>query len=120
GPLFRACLFQLSNENQILLLTLHHIVSDGWSGGVLFHELASLYAACSAGRPSPLPELPIQYADFAAWQRQWLRNEVLEKELDYWKEQLNGAPALLELPTDRPRSAAQISPGARECIVLPK
>jgi Non-ribosomal peptide synthetase modules and related proteins len=83
---------------------MHHIVSDGWSMGVLVKEVAALYEAYLTGQPSPLPELKLQYADFAVWQRDWLRGEVLEEQLSYWRAQLAGAPALLELPTDRPRA----------------
>src|SRR5205823_8561896 len=95
-----------------LLLTLHHIVADGWSMGVLVRELSALYQAFSAGAPWPLARLPIQYADFAQWQRRWLSGEVLEGQLGYWQQQLAGAPALLELPTDRPRPAVQSFRGA--------
>jgi hypothetical protein len=98
GPLLRATLLRLGERDHVLLLTMHHIVSDGWSMSILFRELSVLYEAFSTGRPSPLPELAIQYADFAVWQRQWLQGEVLE-------EQLDAAPPLLELPTDRPRPA---------------
>jgi hypothetical protein len=80
---------------------MHHIVSDAWSMGVLIRDMAALYAAFSKGRPSPLAELPIQYADFAHWQRQWLQGEVLENQLSYWRQQLNDAPAILALPTSR-------------------
>ena len=86
---------------------MHHIVSDGWSLGVLYRELGALYGAFAAGEPSPLPELPVQYADYALWQRRWLSGEVLERQLGYWREQLAGAPAQLTLPTDRPRPAVQ-------------
>ena len=88
-----------------MLLTLHHIVSDGWSMGVLIRELGALYEAHVAGQPSPLPELPVQYADFAAWQRSWLTGEVLEAQLAYWRSSSPGLPPVLELPTDRPRPA---------------
>jgi hypothetical protein len=113
GPLFRVTLLRLDGEEHILLLTMHHIVSDGWSGGVLRRELETLYAAFSAGRPSPLPELPIQYSDFALWQREWLRGETLETQLAYWKRQLGVIPPLLELPTDRPRPALQTYRGSK-------
>ena len=92
---------------------MHHIVSDGWSMGVLFRELSALYAAFREGGASPLPELPVQYADYAVWQRERLAGEVLERQLAYWRERLAGAPALLELPTDRPRPAVQTLPRAR-------
>ena len=86
---------------------MHHIVSDGWSMGVLIREIGALYTAYVQDRPSPLPELAVQYADYALWQREWLRGEVLERQVAYWKEQLSGAPAALDLPTDRPRPAVQ-------------
>ena len=103
GPLLRASLLRLGETEHVLLLTIHHIVSDGWSMGVFVRELAALYEAYVAGRPSPLQELPIQYADFAVWQREWFQGEVLEGQLSYWRQQLAGSPPLLELPTDRPR-----------------
>src|SRR2546421_8439484 len=99
---------------------MHHIISDDWSMQVLFGELSSLYAAYAAGQPSPLPELPLQYADFTLWQRQWLQGEVLEDQLTYWQQQVAGAPALLELPTDRPRPAVQTFRGATHHFELPK
>ena len=120
GPLFRARLLKLGAEEHVLLLTLHHIISDGWSIGILFRELAVLYNAFCAEEPAPLAELTVQYADYAAWQRHYLQGEVLERELEYWKEQLQGAPAVLELPTDRPRPAAQSYAGAVEKISLPE
>ena len=103
GPLFRFRLVRLAAEQHILLLTMHHIISDGWSLGVLGRELAALYQAYSTGQSSPLAELGIQYADFAVWQREWLQGEVLEKQLAYWREQLGGELPVLELPIDRPR-----------------
>jgi amino acid adenylation domain-containing protein len=99
---------------------MHHIISDGWSMGVLVRELGALYPAFAAGQPSPLPELPIQYADFASWQRQWLAGEVLDYQLAYWKRQLAGAPPALELPTDRPRPAVQSYRGAALPVQLPR
>ncbi|MCP4661861.1 MAG: AMP-binding protein, partial [bacterium] len=125
GPLLRVTLLRLGlgtpdREEHTLLLTLHHIVFDGWSVGVFLHELTAFYQAFIAGR-SPhtvLPELPVQYADFAVWQRQWLREEVLERELAYWREQLVGLP-VVELPTDRPRPAVQSFRGASEVFRLP-
>ncbi|MFL5382416.1 MAG: amino acid adenylation domain-containing protein, partial [Longimicrobiaceae bacterium] len=119
GPLFRAALVRLSDEEHVLLLTMHHIVSDGWSMGVLFRELSALYQAYREGRESPLPELGVQYADYAAWQREHLQGEVLEGELAYWRERLADAPALLELPTDHPRPAVQTFRGANERVQLP-
>ena len=106
GPVLRATLLRLSPSAHIALLTMHHIVSDGWSCMLFFKELAALYQAFADGRPSPLPELPIQYADFAAWQRDRLRGEVLERQLAYWRSRLAGSEPL-ELPTDRPRPAVQ-------------
>src|SRR6202035_2710140 len=119
GPLFRSGLLRLAETEHVLLLTMHHIVSDGWSTGVLLRELAALYAAFLAGRPSPLPELPIQYADFARWQRQWLRGEALAAQIDYWRGRMAGAPAILELPIDHPRPALQSFRGARRAAELP-
>ncbi|WP_193200007.1 non-ribosomal peptide synthetase, partial [Nostoc sp. MG11] len=110
--LLRASVLVLSDTEHILLLTMHHIVSDGWSMGIFTQELATLYPAYCGGQPNPLPELPLQYVDFACWQRQWLQGEVLEKQLDYWRQQLAAAPALLELPTTRPRPAIQTTNGA--------
>ncbi len=103
GPLLRSVLLRLAAEDHILAINVHHIVSDRWSIGVFTQELIALYGAFSEGKPSPLPELPFQYADAAAWQRQWLQGEVLEREVAYWKKQLEGAPQVLEIPTDRPR-----------------
>ncbi|MDY7077385.1 MAG: amino acid adenylation domain-containing protein, partial [Chloroflexota bacterium] len=120
GPLLRARLLWLDEENHIALLTMHHIVSDGWSMEILIREIATLYQAFSASKPSPLPELEVQYADFAHWQREWLQGEVLETQLDYWKQQLGGSPPMLELPTDRPRPAVQTSRGATHSFTLPQ
>jgi alpha-ketoglutarate-dependent taurine dioxygenase/acyl carrier protein len=106
GPLLRTHLLKLDDEEHIALLTMHHIVSDGWSLGVLLKEVVTLYEAYSAGLESPLAELPIQYANYAVWQREWLQGEVLEEQLNYWKRQLAGAPAVLELPADRARPQA--------------
>jgi Condensation domain len=114
GPLFRASAMRLSPEEHILLVTMHHIVSDGWSmRSVLPQELSVLYAAFLQRRPSPLPGLSIQYADYAMWQREWLQGEALERQLSYWKKQLADAPAALELPTDRPRPPTLSYRGAR-------
>ncbi|HZF14101.1 MAG TPA: amino acid adenylation domain-containing protein, partial [Thermoanaerobaculia bacterium] len=118
GPLLRLTLFRLSNREHVLLVVMHHIVSDGWSMGVLLQEIGALYGAYSRGAGSPLPELPVQYADFAVWQRSWLAGEVLEAQLAYWREQLAGAPTLLELPTDRPRPAVQSRRGRRQPVAL--
>jgi non-ribosomal peptide synthetase component F len=105
GPLFRATLLRLGDEDHVVLVTMHHIVSDGWSVGVLIREVGTLYAAYAAGRASPLAELAIQYADYALWQRGWLQGETLAEQVGYWKERLSGAPAALDLPTDRTRPA---------------
>jgi amino acid adenylation domain-containing protein len=118
GPLLRIRLLRLDPEDHALLLTVHHIVGDGWSVGVLIRELKVLYEAYSTGQESPLPELGIQYVDFANWQREWLQGEVLERQLNYWKEQLAGAPPLLKLPADHPRPAVQSFRGAREKIAI--
>jgi amino acid adenylation domain-containing protein len=117
--LIRGALLRLDKEEHVLLLTMHHIVSDGWSMGVVVREMAALYQAFTEGRPSPLPELPIQYADFAQWQREWLRGEVLERQLSYWKRQLADSPSLLALPTDRPRPAQSSHIGATLPFELP-
>ncbi|WP_163973487.1 non-ribosomal peptide synthetase, partial [Myxococcus sp. CA018] len=107
GPLLRVTLLTLSEHDHVLILVTHHIVSDGWSMGVLVRDVTALYEAFLQGRPSLLPELPVQYPDYAVWQREWLKGEVLESQLAYWKRQLKGAPQSLELPTDKPRPAAQ-------------
>jgi amino acid adenylation domain-containing protein len=117
GPLLRTTLLELGTEDDhLLLLNMHHIVSDGWSLGVLLSELAAFYG----GDPSLLPELPVQYADFAAWQRDWLRGGELERQTAYWRRQLAGAPAVLELPTDRPRPLLQTWRGAHLPVRLPE
>jgi len=120
GPLLRARVLRLAEDEQVGLLTMHHIVSDGWSAGILIRELAALYQAFCAQRPSPLPELPIQYADFAYWQREWLQGAVLQRQLDYWKQKLDGAPPLLELPEDHIRPAVQTFRGSHQSLLLPK
>src|SRR5690349_11443535 len=120
GPVLRAQVIRLAEEDHVVLFTVHHIASDLWSMGVLVRELMALYDAISHDRPSPLPELPIQYADFAAWQRNWLQGHELEKQLDFWKGHLAGAPAVIELPTDRPRPAVQSFNGAIVSFDLPK
>ena len=112
GSLLRFSLVQLRENEHVLLLSVHHIVFDGWSEGVLWRELTTLYTAFSTLQPSPLPELPIQYADFAVWQRQWLQGKLMDTQLDYWKQQLAGSPPLLELPTDRVRPPMQTSRGS--------
>jgi amino acid adenylation domain-containing protein len=120
GPVIRTSVLQLSADQQLLLLTTHHIVSDAWSAGILFRELGELYEAFSTGKPSPLAPLSIQYADFAEWQREWLQGEVLEEQTSYWRNQLADAPAILDLPTDRPRPAVQTFRGAWQSIALSK
>ncbi|HEY6190004.1 MAG TPA: amino acid adenylation domain-containing protein, partial [Pyrinomonadaceae bacterium] len=117
GPLLRVSLLKLAEDEHILLFTMHHIISDGWSIGVLVKEVTTLYEAFSAGQSSSLPELPIQYADFAHWQREWLQGEVLDAQLSYWREQLADAP-VLQLPTDRPRPAVQSYRGAHHSVRL--
>ncbi len=119
GPLLRGSLLRLGESDHVAVLTLHHIVSDGWSMELLVREVAELYAAFTAGRPSPLPGLPVQYADFALWQRSWLRGEILADEIAWWRRQLAGLPPLLELPTDRPRPAVQSYRGAIRPVRLP-
>ncbi len=103
GPVLRARLFALGPHDHVLCLAMHHIVSDGWTAGVLDREITALHEAFAAGLPSPLADLPIQYADFAAWQRDWLSGDVLDRQLAYWRERLQGAPHAIDLPTDRPR-----------------
>ncbi|NET39957.1 MAG: non-ribosomal peptide synthetase, partial [Cyanothece sp. SIO1E1] len=107
GPLLRVTLLKLAAFEHIILFTTHHIISDGWSVRVLTREIITLYAAFSNSKPNPLPELPIQYADFAVWQRQHLQGETLARQLHYWKKTLSHAPSRLELPTDHPRPAHQ-------------
>ena len=115
----RVDVLRLGEQEYVLLLVMHHIASDGWSGGILWRGLVALYTAFSTGQPSLLPELHIQYADFAVWQRQWLEGEGLAAQLAYWKRQLGGPLPRLELPTDRPRPAVQSYGGARSVFVLP-
>ncbi|MFP2900827.1 amino acid adenylation domain-containing protein, partial [Corallococcus sp. 4LFB] len=119
GPLLRTRLLRLADTEHLLLVTMHHIVSDGWSIGVLIREVVTLYEAFTAGRPATLPELPIQYADYAVWQRDWLQGAVLDKQLAYWRKQLEGAPPALELLTDHPRTADTSNPGATHRVVFP-
>ena len=119
GPLLRATLIRLGETEHVVLLTMHHIVSDGWSMGLLTREVAALYRAYVEGETARLPELPVQYADFATWQREWLQGEVLAKQVGYWREQLTGAPAVLELPLDHQRPAVQSHRGARLSFTLP-
>jgi amino acid adenylation domain-containing protein len=118
GPLLRAVLLKLAPAEHVLVINMHHIISDGWSMGVLVREVATLYAAFSQGLPSPLPELPLQYADYAVWQRQWLQGDVLEAQLAYWSRHLTGA-APLQLPIDKPRPPVQTFRGAFVPVHLP-
>ncbi|HEX6863954.1 MAG TPA: amino acid adenylation domain-containing protein, partial [Thermoanaerobaculia bacterium] len=118
-PLLRVRTIRLSAAEHALLATIHHIVSDGWSGGVLVNEVAALYAAFAEGRPSPLPDLPLQYADFAVWQRGWLAGEVLEQELAHWRGALAGASMVLDMPADHPRLPVQRHRGRILRLALP-
>lgn len=120
GPLFRMRLLRLADDDFVFLVCMHHIVSDGWSVGVFYRELEALYTAFLEDKPSPLAELPLQYADFACWQRKTLQGEVLDRQLGYWRDQLSQSLAPLELPTDRPRPSVQTFVGATESKVLPK
>jgi acyl carrier protein len=119
GPLFRATVLRLSADEQILILCLHHIAADAWSVGVLMQDLAKLYAGHTTGGTPTLPDLPIQYADYAIWQRHWMQSALLEKQIDYWRQQLAGAPPVLELPTDRLRPAVHSFQGANHSFLLP-
>ena len=118
GPLWRATLLRLNAEDHAVLLGLHHVIGDAWSMALLTQEVSALYGAFREGKSSPLADLPVQYADFALWQREWLRGDVLEAQLDFWREHLVGAPPLLELPTDRPRPVIQSFRGAVLPIAL--
>ncbi|MCP4996507.1 MAG: amino acid adenylation domain-containing protein, partial [Gammaproteobacteria bacterium] len=117
--MLRAILVQQDQDDFVLLVTMHHIASDGWSMGVLIQEVSALYAAFVQGRPSPLPDLTVQYADFALWQRDWFQGEVLQAQLSYWQQQLAHLPALLELPTDRPRPPVQTFQGRHFHFSIP-
>jgi amino acid adenylation domain-containing protein len=119
GPIFRTALLAAGGGDHRLLMTMHHIAGDGWSNNVLLGEISALYQAFATGLPSPLPELPIQYSDFAVWQRRWLAGPVLEAQLDYWRRQLAGAPEALDLPADRPRPPVVTSRGAWHFETLP-
>jgi amino acid adenylation domain-containing protein len=118
GGLVRTRLLKLNDTRHLLLLTMHHIVSDGWSISIFNHELGVLYNAFIEGKPSPLGELPIQYADFARWQRKWLQGSVLQSQLAYWKHLLEGRLPVLDLPTDRPRPAVQTFRGQHQKLRL--
>ena len=118
GPLLRLALLRLAEDEHLLFAVFHHIASDGWSMGVFLRELAELYRAFIAGEPSPLPPLPLQYADFALWQRGWLAGETLDRQLVWWRERLASVPPLA-LPTDRPRPAVPAYRGGRRALALP-
>ena len=111
APLFRICLIKMTADEHIFVLTIHHIISDGWSSNIMFYEVGALYESYTLGMESPLPALPLQYQDFAWWQRQWLQGERLEQEIDYWRRTLEGSPPVINLPTDRPRPAVQSANG---------
>jgi amino acid adenylation domain-containing protein len=119
GPLWRASLVHLANDDHVLLITVHHIAFDGWSAGVLLRELAAHYSAFATGSSARLPELDIQYPDFSVWQREYLSGERLEKQVSYWKRQLAGAPGHIELPTDRPRPQMQTFRGSQMSLTIP-
>ncbi len=118
GPLIRGLLVRQSGDEYILLITMHHIVSDGWSLGVFCNELSKLYSAFRSGEEDPLPELPVQYADYAMWERQWMEGEIFRQQGEYWKRVLQDAASLLELPSDRPRPAQQDYRGGIDELVL--
>ncbi|WP_094531648.1 non-ribosomal peptide synthetase [Pseudanabaena sp. SR411] len=120
SPLLRAKLLRLASDDHIFLLTMHHIICDGWSLDIFFRELGLIYEALAQGKPSPLPPLSIQYADFAVWQREWLQGEVLDTQLSYWKERLRDVNPLLQLATDRPRPTVQSNAGDRQIFYLSK
>ncbi|WP_420643177.1 non-ribosomal peptide synthetase [Candidatus Leptofilum sp.] len=120
GPLFRTTVFQLADDDFIIVFMMHHIISDGWSMGVLFGELTAVYNATVQNETANLPDLPIQYADFAEWQRNWLQGDVLAAQIGYWKNHLHGAPSLLELPLDKPRPNSKTFVGKRQSVTLDK
>ena len=120
GTLLRACLFRLGGTDHVLCLVVHHIACDGWSFGLLAAELAALYGAAVRGEISPLPGLPVQYVDYAVWQREWMAGEAPGWQLAYWRQRLAGAPAVLELPADRPRPAIQTWRGANRLLAFPR
>ncbi len=119
GPLLRTILLQISDSDSLILISMHHIVTDAWSMGIFFRELNTLYEAFVFGRPSPLPDPPLQYADFAVWQRGVIQGELKERELDYWRQQLDGAPAL-QMPSDRPHGSVQSFRGAYISLTFPE
>jgi amino acid adenylation domain-containing protein len=118
GPVIRGRLIRLAADEHVLLITMHHIASDGWSMGVLRNELRALYGACVRGEADPLPPLPLQYADYAVWQRTWMSGDVWQRQAAYWATTLKGAPAVLPMPTDHPRSAEQMYAGGRVPLTL--
>ena len=118
GPLLRVGVVRLTDDEHVLLLNMHHVISDGWSMGVLFREISALYRSHLAGKPCLLPDLPVQYADYAIWQRDGLGGEELDRQLSYWKQQLDGAPRVLALPTDYPRPATLTHTGSSEQLFL--
>jgi amino acid adenylation domain-containing protein/non-ribosomal peptide synthase protein (TIGR01720 family) len=119
GPLLRTHLIKTGPNSYIFTIVMHHIISDGWSVNLFFREIVENYLACSQGRELALPALPIQYVDYAAWQRDWLTGKKLDKQLDYWKNKLNNSAPLLELPTDKPRAATQTFSGNTWVFKLP-
>ena len=119
GPLLRVQLLRVAAEDHVVLFTMHHIITDGWSTGILVSEVAALYEAYIEGRESPLPELEIQYADYAVWQREWLQGDVLEQQLSYWRQQLGEELPVLQLPTDKPRPPVQSHRGRNLHFSLP-
>jgi len=118
GPLLRAHLFRFADDEHVLAITMHHIVSDGWTGGIFFRELGEFYGAISRRETAPLPELTVQYADYAIWQREWMQGPILERELDFWRKQLEGAPSAIALPTDRARPEAMKYQGSHRSISM--
>jgi amino acid adenylation domain-containing protein len=120
GPLVRVQLIKLQDTDHVVMFTMHHIISDGWSIGVLIEEIAALYNAFNNDQDSPLPDLPVQYVDFSAWQRQWLQGEILEKQISFWKDQLGVNPPVLELPTDFPRPSIQTFNGNTLSMTFPE
>ena len=118
GPLIRLVMIQLGDEEHISIVTMHHIISDGWSSGIILSEISQLYKAYCNGEPSPLTPLTIQYPDYASWQRQWLSGDRLQEQSEYWRTVLSGVPALIDLPTDRPRPSHQSFKGDHITITL--
>lgn len=119
GPLLRATLLRLNPTDHVLLLVVHHIIADGWSMGIFVHEVATCYSSIGNTQPISLPDLPVQYADFSHWQREWLQSGVLDRQMNYWKQQLSGELPVLDVPTDRPRPAVLTAWGARHPLSLP-